>query len=512
MKINFKFPNTKSLRFKLLSRFLLILLFLLLVIGAYQYFTMKQYLYKSKEQVLEARIHNVDPKKLSEIQSSDSLKAYSSEIIDKILDNYTTVAIIDSKGNIVAGDSKTKDENGHNSSDILQDVGDIKEHDHAPISIPNLSSNYYLNLFQMSGNLEGYSLVKDQDNNLQIVIWRKVGSLDSPAGLIQLSTSAKQVQDILLQQIYIYVVASILVLFIGSLLGVTIFKLTLKPLYNVTDTVGKINAKQLYMRLPINTGQTEIDTLSNSFNNMLERIEISFEQEQIIREKMRQFVSDASHELRTPLTSIHGFVEVLLRGAAKNEKQLDLALNSILIESDRLTKLVNDLLLLTKLDQKVNVEIKRENINEIIEEVFPQLQILSGKRAIELQLDKDLFVDTNKNQIKQVIFNLVQNAVQHTDEINGVITINTSSVNGATGEYLKLQISDNGTGIPKEHLTEIFDRFFRSELHRSRKHGGYGLGLSIVKSIIDSNNGNIKVDSELNKGTTFTIYLKVSSS
>ena len=278
MKIHFKFPNTKSLRFKLLSRFLLILLFLLLVIEAYQYFTMKQYLYKSKEQVLEARIHNIDAKKLSEIQSPDSLKAYSSEIIGKIIDNYTTVSIIDANGNIIAGDSKTKDGSSLNNLDDLQGVGDAEDRNHIPISIPNLSNNYYLNLLHMNGNLEGYSLVKDQDNNLQIVIWRKVGSLDSPAGLIQLSTSAKQVQDILLQQIYIYVGASILVLFIGSLLGVTIFKLTLKPLYNVTDTVGKINAKQLDVRLPINTGQAEIDTLSNSFNDMLERIDISFEQ------------------------------------------------------------------------------------------------------------------------------------------------------------------------------------------------------------------------------------------
>lgn len=115
-------------------------------------------------------------------------------------------------------------------------------------------------------------------------------------------------------------------------------------------TVEQINVGQLHTRLPKDNGQLEIDKLSNSFNNMLERIETSFEKEQYIKEKMRRFVSDASHELRTPLTSIHGFVEVLLRGAAKNEKQLNLALNSILLESERLTKLVNDLLMLTKLD------------------------------------------------------------------------------------------------------------------------------------------------------------------
>ena len=115
-------------------------------------------------------------------------------------------------------------------------------------------------------------------------------------------------------------------------------------------------------------------------------------------------------------------------------------------------------------------------------------------------------VYVNKDQIKQVIFNLTQNAVLHTDKKNGIITISTSEENN----FGVLKISDNGTGIAEKHISKIYDRFFRSDSHRSRGKGGYGLGLSIVKSIIDSNGGKIDVESELGVGTTFSVYLKLN--
>lgn len=484
----------------------------------YQYVTLKQYLYNSKEQVLDARFHNVEISNLQQIQTPEAVVKNAPSIIEKTIDANMSVAIIDVHGNRIGGTTKAEELKGHGSGiQNRENEGKISSPGHSPgpppvsipVPIPQLSQNDYINLLHQHGTLEGYRLVRDENKNLQIVAWRKLGDLHTPSGLIQISISAKPVQDILFHQLYIYIGASILVLIIGAILGGTVFKYTLKPLHNVTNTVAQIDVEQLNMRLPLETGQIEIDRLSTAFNNMLERIETSFEKEQYIKEKMRRFISDASHELRTPLTSIHGFVEVLLRGAAKNEKQLDLALNSILMESERLTKLVNDLLLLTKLEQKVPVEMRSENISDIIKEICPQLQILSGERKVELQLQDNILVSVNRNQIKQVIFNLVQNSVRHTDEKNGVITISTNISDKFTDNFLTLNITDNGTGIPKEHLNEIFDRFFRSESHRSRKYGGYGLGLSIVKSIVDAHDGKIEVTSELGAGTTFSVYLKL---
>lgn len=492
--------NFKSLQWQLLFRFFLILIILLVIMGLSQYITTKNYLCRSKAEILSSRFHDINLKSLTNIQTQEAIKESSSSIINKLFNVNINVSIIDKNGDTL-----------NNSKNLMNTIpekhsGKDNNRSNSILSIPKLSNKDYIQLLNQYGNMEKfYRLVEDDNGSLQLVMWRKIGSIDSPSGLIQLSTPAQDVDEILKTEIYIYIGVSILILIIGAILGGAVFNQTLTPLSNMTKTVEKINVGLLHTRLPEDNGQLEIDKLSNSFNNMLERIETSFEKEQVIKEKMRQFVSDASHELRTPLTSIHGFVEVLLMGAAKNEKQLNLALNSILVESERLTKLVNDLLMLTRLDQQLSVEMHPENINNVIQEVFPQLQILSGKRKIQLQLEDNIKVNINRDQIKQVIFNLVQNSIGHTDENVGIITISTN----VKDSFARLKISDNGTGISKKHLNQIFDRFFRSESHRSRQHGGYGLGLSIVKSIVDAHNGKITVESDLGIGTTFCIYFNL---
>ncbi|GKX68586.1 sensor histidine kinase [Inconstantimicrobium mannanitabidum] len=498
--------NKKSLQWQLLSRFFAILITSLVIIQSAQFLLMRDHLYKSKMQILLSRFHDEKIKSLFYLQTMDGIKQNSSDLIQQLIDVNMSVAIIDSTGNIIDSCGKVN-------------ISNMDEHDQHELHekkvnlitpVPKLSNDKYIELLNSKENLEkSYKVIEDETDSCQLVIWRKIGPKDAPIGLIQLSTSVKDIDSMLHNQLYIYITSSILILFIGITVGGTVIKRTLLPLHNMTNTVEEINVGQLNTRLPENNEQLEIDKLSVSFNNMLERIETSFDKEQKTQEKMRSFVSDASHELKTPLTSIHGFVEILLRGAAKNEDQLNLALNSILLESDRLTKLVNDLLLLTKLDQKVSIDLVPEDINNVIKEVLPQLEVLCDKRKVNLQLHDDIKVNINRNQIKQVIFNLVQNAVRHTDPINGLVTISTNTENIASETYSVLRISDNGTGITPEHLDKIFDRFFRSETHRARKDGGYGLGLSIVKSIIDAHEGKINVESTVGAGTTFIIYLKI---
>lgn len=503
MRAKINLPKAKSLQWKLLIRFCFILIILLFIMETYQYITMKEYLYKNKQQLLESRLYNVEAAVLQKTESAESLKENASYFIEKIIDSNIKIAVIDRSGNIIMASSKVETIERREGFDKHQNMKKIKEE----FSIPKLSQKTYSKFLLQRRNFEGYKLIEDEKGDTQVAIWIKVGDIRNPSGLIQISTSAEHEEDLLLEQLYIYIVATIAILVIGGILGGTMFKQTLKPLYNVTDIVDKVNVGKLNTRLPEETGQSEIDRLSKAFNNMLEGIETSFEKEQYIKEQMRQFISDASHELRIPLTSIQGFSEVLLRGAAKNEKQLDLALNNILTESERLTKLVNDLLLLTKLDQKIQIQRSIEDISRIVRELYPQLQILSGERKVELELEDNIFVKVNRDQIKQVILNLIQNAVQHTTEEEGIITINVSS----NEELTVIKISDNGTGISKEHIKEVFNRFFRGESHRSRKYGGYGLGLSIIKSIVDAHEGRIEVESELGVGTTFSIYLNLVS-
>lgn len=477
----------KSLKWQLLTRLFALLIFLLIVIEVFQYFSLKQYLCKTKEEILGSNIHKIE--KLSHILTSkESVIIAAPELIENTIDMNLAVSIIDSEGNIIASESRYR----------------------GGTPGPSLSQSYYKSLLSQRGKLDGYRLVENENKNesLDVVVCQKLGSPGHAFGLIQLSTNSDPMMSILYKQLSTYVIGCLIILILSIIIGGALINKILNPLYSMTSTVKEITAQKLSKRLPVNNKQLEIDSLSIAFNGMLERIETSFKKENAIKEKMQRFISDASHELRTPLTSIRGFVEVLLMGARRDEKKLDIALNSILTESERLTELVNELLMLTRLDRQAEVEMSKENMKNIVEEVYPQLKILSKGRKINLNLNGDIHFLGNKNQIKQVIFNIVQNAINHTDEEKGIITISLDSQTINTKNFLILKISDNGTGISEEDLAKVFDRFFRSESHRSRKHGGYGLGLSIVKSIIDAHKGTIDVKSSLGIGTTFYIYLE----
>lgn len=499
----------ESLKWQLLFRFIMILFILLVAMGIFQYISMREYLYKTKVQVLQERFHNLDMESLSKENMSNITEDASKEILKNLWDKTMSVAIIDKNGEVVG--KRCNSETPKDDKDGDDDSQELNERKIEEIPVPVSSKKDYIDICNEQGNLEkNFETIKDQNGNLQLAVWRKIGPLNSPVGLIQISTSIKDIEAILNREIYMHTSISILILIVGIIVATTVIKRTLVPLDNISNTVEGISVTDLHTRLDAENGQLEINRLAKSFNIMLERIETSFEKEQIIKDKMRRFVSDASHELRTPLTSIHGFVEVLLRGAAKNEEQLDLALNSILTESERLTKLVNDLLILTKLEQQPLVEMKRENINDVVEEIYSQLVILCDNRTLKLEFQDSINVEINRDQIKQVIFNLTQNAVLHTEKNKGVITISTQIGSIKDENYAVLKICDNGTGISKENISKIYDRFFRGESHRSREQGGYGLGLSIVKSIIDSNHGQIRVESEVGVGTTFYVYLKLT--
>lgn len=483
----------RSLRGQLLARVFLIILFSLLFIEVFQYITLKNYLYSGEEQLLKAHLHNVDFDDLKNHGPENMIKENAVYFVEKMGDVNVSVSVIDNKGNIGAQSNVANENENKIGKGIL---------------LPHLNRSEYIKLLRSNSFTDEYRLVKDQAQKTYMILISKIPNSPSGTGLIQLASSIEKIDNTLHHQLLWYFVSSIIILLIGCLLVWHVLRITLMPMYKMTDTIEKINIEQLDVRILEENGQLEIDRLSAAFNRMLKRIEVSFEQEQIINERMRRFISDASHELRTPLTSIRGFVEILLRGATKNEEELNSSLNYIKNESIRLTKLVNELLILARSDQKLKAEMNIQDIGKIIMEISPQLKILSGQRELELELEDNIFINANKDQIKQVLLNVVQNAVQHTHETEGRIQISIARINNRNENTVLLSINDNGEGISKEHLDEIFGRFYRNESHRSRKHGGYGLGLSIVKSIIDSHGGDIKVESELGKGTTFLIYLK----
>ena len=215
------------------------------------------------------------------------------------------------------------------------------------------------------------------------------------------------------------------------------------------------------------------------------------------------FVSNVTHELKTPLTSIRGFVDTLKNGAIKDEAVANKFLDIIDIEAERLYSLIQDILLLSEIESKREYETVATDMNESVRGVIELLEPkLSEKVKIifEPQADMKPF-DCNPDRMKQLLINLLDNAMKYTEA--GTITL----VCKEDDNKLVINVKDTGIGMDQEHLSRIFERFYRVDKGRSRKQGGTGLGLSIVKHIVELYNGNIRVDSQPGTGTEFEIRL-----
>jgi signal transduction histidine kinase len=270
----------------------------------------------------------------------------------------------------------------------------------------------------------------------------------------------------------------------------------LMPLKSIVETAEHINrADDLSRRIPSqDADEDEIGGLIKTFNQTLERLEMLFMSQQ-------RFLTDVSHELRTPLTVIKGNVDLMRR-----MKQLDAeSLTSIDQEAGRLTRLVGGLLMLAQAESgKLPLTLRPVELDLLLTEVFQEMHILAGgKVRVHLNEIDQLMVNGDRDRLKQVLINLVANAIQYTPQ-NGDVFLSLSKV----GDQARILCQDSGPGIPAEDLPHIFERFYRAEKSRTRgKSTGFGLGLSIAKWIVEHHGGRIEVNSKEGQGTTFAIWL-----
>ncbi|TGE39398.1 HAMP domain-containing sensor histidine kinase [Desulfosporosinus fructosivorans] len=467
---------------------------LLLIIGLFQFVLMREFIYQNKALSLQSQVQAVP---------ADAWNQLASDRLDSIPDN---------------GPDKgmgLNPRNGHNrfpffflpdtTFAFVDGEGNFSELSNSQANVgtpPKLAEQDYQDALSASSRLN-YKIVNQNEGGEQLLVLQPIGAKGHLEGLIQVSVSTEPLKDMLIRQLLIFLSLSLLALIGGMLAFIPVLRKTLVPLSKIVDTVEQIDVGNLAERLPVEQGQMEVDRLAVSFNGMLERLELSFEAEKEAKEQMRRFVADASHELRTPLTSIHGFLEVLLRGAMDQPDKLHKALKSMYTESERMKKLVQDLLLLVRLDRTPMVQLTEGELDGIIKEMAPQLRVLAGNRKVSLRLTSDLRCRFDADKIKQVLLNLFHNAVQYTDPEKGHIELSLDRV----ADCVELTVRDNGSGIPDEHLPYLFDRFYRSDPSRTRKHGGAGLGLAITKSIVDLHGGTIRVISVKGEGSIFSIDL-----
>jgi two-component system OmpR family sensor kinase len=470
----FLFP--RSLRYQLLSRLLIILAGLLLVIGLFQYVFMERFIYQNRATSIQRQIQSV-PGDMWERFHSEQRRGPANAFI---FFPSSSVAFIDNEGTFT----------------VLTTNGSDSEN-----TVPRLGSGAYKEAEQRSRRDKPLLRVVKGGNGEQLVVLQAVYSPRGKSGVIQVSMSAKPLKSELYRQLLIYLALACAALFAALLLFLPSIRRTLTPLYRMVAAVERIDSGKLNERLLAPVGPLEIDRLSNSFNLMLERLEASFREEQQSKERMRRFVSDASHELRTPLTSIHGFLEVLLRGAATDSHQLEKALQSMYGESTRINKLVQDLLQLAKADSSPEALRVPSDPAALVQEMEPQLRVLAGDRTIALDLRSGTIVELDPHKFRQIVLNLYQNAVQHTDSLEGVVRLSVLPIAGG----IELTVQDNGPGISPEHLPRIFERFYRVDSSRNRKQGGAGLGLAITHSLVELLGGAITANSLPGEGCSFTV-------
>jgi two-component system OmpR family sensor kinase len=332
--------------------------------------------------------------------------------------------------------------------------------------------------------------------------------LPSNLGSIAIGQSLSDVDRTLNRLQWLFFLIGLVIVGLIALASRTMIKVGLKPLSTVEDTAEKIAAGDLSARLPDAKPTTEVGRLTTSLNMMLARIEESFAMRKSSEDKLRRFVADASHELRTPLTAIRGFAELHRQGAVTGEEDTKQLLGRIEGESLRMGSLVEDLLLLARLDQAREMEKVPVDIAAVTSDAVASARVAGPEHPITLVGDTDeLYTLGDSHRIHQVVANLLANARTHTP---AGTPITVSIDKGDDG--VRIAVADQGPGLSDEDQRRIFERFYRADSSRVRIDGeGSGLGLSIVDAVMKAHGGDVSVTSELGKGSTFTLFFPHSA-
>ena len=284
--------------------------------------------------------------------------------------------------------------------------------------------------------------------------------------------------------------------------GLILSRAALRPIQAISETARQITlAEDLSLRIPVTVPGDELGQLTGTINDMLARLEMLFQ-------KQQRLVADVSHELRTPLTTIRGNLDLLHRGAVDAPQMRAEALNAIENETARMSRLVNDLLLLAQADAGMKLRRELVELDTLLLDVYRQTQVMAEGRKITVKLgaEDQALVVGDSDRLHQLLLNLADNAVNYTQP-GGQVTL---TLRKETHDWVEVTVSDNGSGIASEDLLHIFDRFYRADRSRSRP-GGSGLGLSIARWIAEAHGGRIEAESRPGQGSTFRLWLPLAA-
>jgi two-component system OmpR family sensor kinase len=348
---------------------------------------------------------------------------------------------------------------------------------------------------------------------------------DPQGGHVVVAASMSDMDSAVRQLVVLMLFVGLGVLLAMAAVGVWLVRTSLRPLVEIESTAVAVASGDLSRRVPERDTRTEVGRLGHAFNVMIERIEHAFaaraSSEAAARssealalhseDRMRQFVADASHELRTPLTTIRGFAELYRQGAVAEPEASARVVRRIEDEARRMGLLVEDLLLLARLDQRRPLAAEPVDLTVLAIDAVEDAHAIASDRLVTLALagPGPVLVTGDEERLRQVIRNLVTNALAHTPA-DASVTVRLSQ----SPEHAVLAVADTGPGLAPEQRQRVFERFYRADPSRSRRAGpaGTGLGLAIVAAIVAAHAGTVEVDSVPGEGATFRIILPAGSS
>ena len=340
--------------------------------------------------------------------------------------------------------------------------------------------------------------------------WRVLAASGGDGSTLYVAFPTTELDRTLRRLIGIELVAASAVLLFLALLSMAVVRLGLLPLERIAQTAGDIAGGDLSRRVDPAEPDTEIGRLGLALNAMLAQIETAFAEKAASEDRLRRFVADASHELRTPLTAIRGYAELFRRGAAERPEDLARAMRRIEDEATRMSVLVEDLLLLARLDQGRPLEQAPFDLVAVAGDALADLSAIAPDRPVTFDHPDSLVVTGDEARIRQVAANLLTNARIHTPEGTPVhVRVRSSESEGQAF----LEVADEGPGLPPGDEGRVFERFYRADAARARTgaNGGTGLGLSIVAAIVNAHGGSVQAGSPPSgRGAYFMVALPVT--
>lgn len=325
------------------------------------------------------------------------------------------------------------------------------------------------------------------------VLWNQS---NGQVGKIYIHVQLHTIERILLIIVKVLFITALASSTVGSLLIYHITRRNLSPLFSIMNSLVRMkNAPNLRQRVYVPKTPKELTKLAERLNQLLD------EHEELIEREMN-FVTNASHELRTPLTAFRGHVKLLKRWGNQNAEVLQKSLDSLDQESQRMQRLIVQLLALARSGNSAAPLKEKVNLTDIVRDAIKQLWKPDSRITLRPLLNKDTYVHGDKEQLRQVAVILIENAVRYTND-PGWIEVAVYQ----DRDLACLRVSDSGIGIPEDELDKIFDRFYRVDKARSRVTGGTGLGLPIAKELVEQHQGWIRVESIVGQGSTFIVSI-----